>query len=299
MNPLFCAAAILSLLLIPQSLRAAGADPLTGARISLRGLQGAMAAPPLPSLEMEARGGAALQAAIIFADIDDNLPVSNDPIPMDLHTSGSFYGGGLGVGVNSRQESNVNFFGWGMYNFMKGKLSVDTGGAAVTDFNDMSSTGIGFVAGISKRIAASGSSPLALGLFAGPALLHFTSEAYVGGPSTTGTAYTASPWSYGGVAGAQLGIQISSLYLNPYGLYYKDFTNGCKSFVGPGGGDPNAPLVCSEGVNYLKMKMSFAAYGINVGFLNFFLNVYSTVKNDSSLGGINLRNFAFTYVSKF
>ena len=111
--------------------------------------------------------------------------------------------------------------------------------------------------------------------------------------------YSSTPKSVGGMIGAQVGIRLWKIFFNPYFIYYRDFSNGCKSYETDDAFDHGTanqnPCFDASHEHDIQLAMSFSAYGLNVGLGPFYLTAYSMVIKDSSLSGINLNLYQLAY----
>lgn len=279
----------------------AAPDPLTGVRVSLIGLQTVLASPPLPSLDIENRGEATFQLAYLKARVNDSYSVAaqGDDSPSTGRARGSFKGYGFGIGLTTSARHDFGFYGFGIYNSINGDLRISTDGfPTALNLADMKNTGAAFATGVSLRLIGTKKNALSMGIFAGPTLSYFTSTFKAASEDTSVATvdYSATPSTYGAMGGVQMGVTIAKVYLNPYAIYYRDLSDGCKDF-NPGGATPNSE--CSGRLNALKLPLSFGVYGINVGFYNLFITAYSQLENHETLETIDLTKFQISYAFKF
>ena len=282
---------ILLLFFIFHDARAGVADPLTGVRISVLATQTVLAAPPLPSLETTKHGELAVQGSYISANVNDSQVLKATQGPdFTVYTTGQFRGGATGLGYTTPTRSDFGFFIFGTYNYLTGNIQMAVPGSPTFAISDMHNQGISGASGLSWRLWKSNYHLFALGIFFGPTASLFNSKFTV-----QGTNYNSSPNAFGAMAGAQMEFKILGISFNPYAIYYQDFSDGCKKFSADNADVIDINSTCKEGQNYLNLPLSFAAYGMNAGFGDFTIGVYSHVKKDSTLNAINLENYQLSY----
>lgn len=272
----------------------AASDPLTGVRISLLAIETVLAAPPLPDLIEKDKGHVTVQGSYIAANVDDTASLSAN---LSETSTGNFRGGAVGVGFTTPSRKAWGYYGFITANYVAGNLSLNQTGNPSITLSDMKNYGYSAAGGISLRLWSARTFPLTFGIFAGPTASLFSSKFSVldSTGNNVGGNYSSTPFTFGGMGGVQAGLALGPIYLNPYIMYYEDFTNGCKSFSVDNGATGPASPDCPNDPNSIKIPLSFGAYGINVGFKRFLLNVYSHVNKDSSLDSIDLHNYQLSY----
>ncbi len=214
-----------------------------------------------------------------------------------LVSHGQFRGGSFGVGyaTSTNGKKRLGYFLFATANSISGGLELEEAGVKVS-LSNMQNKGFTLSGGASLRLWSMKWSDFSAGIFGGPTVSVFSSKFSVKVSDAKvlgGGDYSATPYSFGAMIGAQTGVTVLGIYLNPYFIYYKDLTDGCKRYNG------YAPEIsksgCSQGANYIRLPLTFSAYGINIGIGSFFLSAYSQGDKDASLDAIDLYNLKLSY----
>lgn len=293
----------LILLALAPALAFGAADPLTGVRISLLGLQAALAAPPLPSLDSKHRGSITPVAAYLKATLkaEETAAAPDGYNNTTQRTAGNFKGHSLGLGFATAGKNSLGFYGFFVYDKMDGdvKLTVDEDAAATVELQGMKNSGYALAAGVSYRLIRTQKDAFSVGVFAGPTYTKlssaFTAKLVA---SNQAAFYSADPASFGAHAGLQAGLRLLDLYVNPYAILYGDFSDGCKSYS-PASSNIGGGTGGRCGAGKLHLNMATGVFGVNVGVWGLFLTAYSHFDKDPALGGAELTQYVVSYTFLF
>lgn len=189
----------------------------------------------------------------------------------------------MGVGYSSAAYGRFRGFGLLTGNYLQGSINLKSDVSGSAQLSDMKTYGFAFVTGAGVRILGEDRGAFTVGLFAGPALMHFSNTFTFSAASVGNNSYSSNPYFYGALAGIQVKINLWGIILNPYALYLKDISSHCKSFTSTGGDQ------C------LSLDASFAGIGINFGYKALRFNVYDWIFNDSSFNKITSHNYQLSY----
>ncbi len=290
MKFLFC---LLAILLVQPVWASTPLDPLLGVRVSLLASEHLLADPPLPDLSKSARPEATLGASYLAANLNSAGSVSQ------TYYSGHFSGESISLGYKFTGSRNVGYFVFLAGSSIKGSSNLGST-SFVTSLNDFNTSTFVGMMGLSYRILGADRSPLALGLLTGIGGSTFSSSFNVSSTGdTSSVSYGAKPTIYGAMAGAQIAMHFGKIFINPYALYFQELSKKCKAYstsnTADDGSGFDSTCFASTGPRTIGLSASFFAYGANVGYDNFTLNIYSQVAPDSSMSSITFNNFSLSY----
>ena len=251
-------------------------DPLTGARVSMVGIQKLLAAPFLPNLE-ERHPRFGVQASYMTAKL------GGQPENYDRYL-GKFNGLSGGFGYSPKLKEGYGYFVNGMVMRMNGDVRVQ----GITQASSFSTTGVVALAGASARLIGREDGAFLFGVFAGPSLMHISSSLGLGEG-----AVTSQPNLIGVTAGAQARLKFRKVMANPCVLTSQNVYGACVRINAPGGID--VPKGCSGTSNSIALRPSFTAFGLVVGYGDFALNIMSQLINDVELVDVAAQNYAISY----
>ena len=273
-------------------------DPLLGVRISFFATQNLLAAMPLPSLVGKSAHALNLQAGY------ETAKVGGTGAALGSSYSGSFKGESAGLGFTKGGSS-----GWGYYIFAAGsKLSGKStlgDSIATTTLSDFQNTAFVTSTGVSIPLFGSkNSSPIAMGLLAGPALTKINSSFHISSNLASNVYdYSSSPTNYGALSGAQISVKLGKIFINPYIFYFHEFSKRCKKYDTTDAQDDGSffDYACykSDGPRHIGILGNFTAYGANFGYDGFIINIYSQVVKNSQMQSITFNNYALDYSFDF
>ena len=219
--------------------------------------------------------------------------------------SGSFRGWTVGMGFTTESESNLSWYGFGMYTNLNGGISVpssENNGNSTFRLDNMKSSGYNLATGANLRLWSAKRFPFTIGLIGGSFISQFESSFDTSSSQSTSSTgkYTSSSSVFGPVAGIQAFTQIFGLKINPYYLYFYDISDPCQEYTttspNDNGADPTMNDKCTAANRYsITLNGTFATYGLNLGVFGLTFGAYSNVKKDSSLNSITLKNYALSY----
>lgn len=288
MKFLFSVSSILSLLIPSITM----AHPTMGVDVANAGIETIATSVPLPSLD-----GSSLVVTPQLGMITTELVNKPGVTEVDADYSGAAKGTSFGLALTFPTNTNFSYFGYAGYIQQTGEFMIDYETMPTVRYTDFKASGSFIFAALQYRAYGEAQSPMALGLFLGPALYSFQSDVTYdqenAGPPSSDLKF--NPSGSGVLYGLQLTFRLTDFRINPYLISFSPMSDKCQKVEIPDGGQlQESSFTCGGTEGRAESPGGFGGLGVVLGYKSIRVKLLSLLPAQESQP-LQVSSYAFAY----